>query len=472
MKKFLKVATLILIMVISFSFLLVGCKKDDDNYIGPSASDRVYGNGGLAVTKGDYLYFLNGYKSYETVSESSDNTSVVRGAIYRTKLTNVGDLQFNYDEDGEIVDVTVEKVVDRIACFENGGIYIIGNYLYYTTPNTQDNSSGQILNNYVNYCRVPLNSATSEEVLYTSKGAVTSGDWAVYEMNGGIYMVINSGSTLVCVKDGDKKNVVTMAESITGAKLWTNENNHTLSSQEQYIYYTRDLTDDDSSTSGNILARVKIGTNNEEIIKSDNSNTYTLFDVKNNNIYYTKSSEENGLFYFNASTYKEGNQLLFTTYDNKYVIDNYGETTLNRVVVYTASTDSESANGKLSFFDNGTVNENIVLENVDITILGVAGNYVYYVSNSIIYRVNILNSKSSTDSTKPETLINGDSEFNFSATQTMAFDVDVNYLYILNGYTVDSNTNYYTERISLSNPTTHTFIGAFANGEKPVEDEE
>ena len=302
MKKFLKGLTLILIMIFSFSFLFVACTHEDP-YIGPAASDRVYGNGGLAVTKGNWLYFLNGYRSYEDITTASDNTSVIRGAIYRTELSNVGSLEFNYDDDNEIVDVSVEKVVDRIACFENGGIYIVGNYLYYTTPNTQDNSSGEILNTYVNYCRVALNDTGSEEVLYTSVGEVSDGEWAVYEMTDGIYLVIDSGSTLVCVKDGDKKNAVTMADSITNAILWTNEDNHTLSTVEQYIYYTRELTDDDTQSSGNILARVKIGTDDEQIVKADNVNTYTLFDVKNSNVYYTKSSSTNGLFYLNAATF-------------------------------------------------------------------------------------------------------------------------------------------------------------------------
>ena len=134
------------------------------------------------------------------------------------------------------------------------------------------------------------------------------------------------------------------------------------------------------------------------------------------------------------------------------------------MLVYTASTDDNSANGKLSFFDNGSVNENIVLQNVDITILDVVGNYVYYYADSSIYRVDII-------SKTTQNLINGDRTFDFNTSQTMNFDVDGNYLYILNGYTADSTT-YYTERISLQNPTDHYFIGAFVSGEQPTDDEE
>lgn len=469
MKKFIKNITLILLLVLSLSFVFTGCKKNTDNDI-PNSTDRVYGNGGLAVTKGDYLYFLNGYKSYLDVTTASVNKNVVRGAIYKTKLTSTGALDMDYvlDENGDVKSSSVknvEKVVDRIACFENGGIYIVGNYLYYTTPNTQDNSTGNILNNYVDYCRVSLDNPQKEEVLYTSEGEVTEGDWAVYEMDCGVYLVINTGSKIVCIKNGDKKQTVTMAEDVTSVKFWANEDNHTLNDNEKYIFYTRDVKEDDTVTSGNVLAKVKIGTNNEQIVRADNSTSYTIFDVKNNSIYYTKSSNSNFLWVAKASDFSGETKLTYKSYDKKYIVQNDdANSTLNRVIVYTASS-SDGSDGVLAYFDNGSVEANVVLENVNITILDVVGNYVYYYDSSTIYRVDIL-SKVATK------LINGENSFNFSATQNMCFDVDGNYLYFLNGYTSGDSTLYYMERIDLGNPNTHTFVGKFADGEAPATTEE
>ena len=470
MKKFLKNITLILLLVISFSFVFAGCKKENETNDIPNATDRVYGNGGLAVTKGDYLYFLNGYKSYLDVTSADKNKNVVRGAIYKTKLTASGALDMNIvlDKNGDVESSSVkkvEKVVDRIVCFENGGLYIIGNYLYYTTPNTQDNSTGEILNNYVDYCRVSLDNPGKEEVLYTSEGEVTDGDWAVYEMDGGVYLVINTGSKIVCIKNNEKKNAITMADNITSSKLWTNEDNHALNDNEKYIFYTRDVKESDSVSSGNILAKVKIGTSNEEIVRADNSTSYTIFDVKNNNIYYTKSSNSNYLWVAKASNFTGETKLTYKSYDNKYIVENDDvNSTLNRVIVYTASS-SDATDGVLAYFDNGSIEANIVLNNVNITILAVEGNYVYYYDSSTIYRVDIL----SKETTK---LINGDNQFNFSATQDMCFDVDGNYMYFLNGYTSGESTLYYLERVDLGNPNTHTFVGEFADGEEPTESDE
>ena len=55
----------------------------------------------------------------------------------------------------------------------------------------------------------------------------------------------------------------------------------------------------------------------------------------------------------------------------------------------------------------------------------------------------------------------------------MKFDVDVNYMYFLNGYSVDSNTVYYLSRVDMTyTEPTHTFVGQFVEGEEPAVEEE
>lgn len=470
MKKFLKYATLILLLFVSFSFVLTGCKKDDgDDYDAPSADARVYGNGGLAVTKGDYLYFLNGYRTYADVTKEEktlyNHENVVRGAIYRTKLSATGDL--TVDEDGNIVSSSVERVIDKIACFENGGLYIVGNYIYYATPNTQDDRSGNLLNNYVDYCRASLSDPSDRDVLYTSDGSVSEGEWHVYGEGSDIFLVIDTGSKVVCVKNGN--DAYDMIDSYSSLDFWTNEDGHTLQDYEKYVYYTRALSDDDAVSGGNVLARVRLGSSDEEILSRDGSSTITIKDLKNGKIYYTNSD---GKLRVATPTFGVvsgiGNTALTQkSYDNMYIVDNKDATsTLNRVLVYEESKE-ESGKDTLSYYDNGSWEKTLVIS-ANMNILEVDGNYVYYydTDESTIYRVDIL-SKVSTK------LINGDNTFSFSADQTMNFDVDVNYMYFLNGYTVDSTTVYYLERVDMAyDAPTHTFIGQFVDGEEPVVEEE
>ena len=137
------------------------------------------------------------------------------------------------------------------------------------------------------------------------------------------------------------------------------------------------------------------------------------------------------------------------------------------MVVRETVGDGDSAKMKLSYYDNGSW-DGVEFYNGDrFDIIDVDGNYVYYLLNSSIYRLDILS--------KQSTLLNSNLEntLSFSNTQAMKFDVDGNYVYILNGYAVDTQTVYYTERIDMNtaNPE-NVFIGQFVAGEQPVEDEE
>ena len=471
MKKILKYATLILLLFVSFSFVLTGCKKDNKDPNTPSSTDRVYGNGGLAVTKGEYLYFLNGYRTYTDVTKDdrnnlSNDKNVVRGAIYKTKLTATGDL--NLDADGNIVASSVERVVDQIACFENGGLYIVGSYIYYATPNTQDDKEANLLNSYVNYCRVNLNNPSDKKVLYTSNGAVSDGEWHVYEMNGDIYLVIRNDSKIVCIKNAETKDVVNMLES-TNVKFWANEDGHAVANHEQYVYYTRDLKDSDPVSTGNVVARVKIGTDKEEVIARD-GNSYTLETLKNNKIYYKDSGSKLRVADPLFRKVIGDKALTQKSYDKMFVIDNQdANSTLNRVLVSESETVNDATIMTLTYFDNGSWTGTQVYSGSSVEILDVDGNYVYMFKDSSIYRLDILSGVE----TK---LNNGDeSSLNFSASQKMCFDVDVNYAYILNGYNVEGTTVYYLERVDMTTSApVSVFVGQFEDGEAPVveEDEE
>lgn len=103
-------------------------------------SGEVVSNGGFAVQKGNYVYFINGKQS-----NTADNTfgSVETGAIQRI---SVADLKaHNYQG--------VETVVPSIAHSgnNNGGLFVYGNYVYYSTPSAEKNSDGEIQNSTVQF---------------------------------------------------------------------------------------------------------------------------------------------------------------------------------------------------------------------------------------------------------------------------------------------------------------------------------
>lgn len=94
-----------------------------------------YDNGGFAVKKGNYIYFINGVES-----NTADNKfgSVVKGGIYRISTDDFA--KHNYS--------TVDCVVPQIAYTADydAGMFIYGDYVYYATPSVEKNSDGVVQN--------------------------------------------------------------------------------------------------------------------------------------------------------------------------------------------------------------------------------------------------------------------------------------------------------------------------------------
>ena len=92
-------------------------------------------NGGFAVEKGNYVYFINGV---ETNTADNSYGTPVKGAIYRISKDNLKDRNYS----------TVDKVVGNVAYSAdyNSGIYIYGDSIYFATPSTARNADGEVQN--------------------------------------------------------------------------------------------------------------------------------------------------------------------------------------------------------------------------------------------------------------------------------------------------------------------------------------
>ena len=98
-----------------------------------STEGTVVSNGGFAVQKGDFIYYINGKQS-----NSADNTygKVETGAIMRISSTDLKERNY----------ANAETVVSEIAYSgnSNAGIFVYGDYVYYSTPSAEKNSDGEI----------------------------------------------------------------------------------------------------------------------------------------------------------------------------------------------------------------------------------------------------------------------------------------------------------------------------------------
>ncbi len=104
-------------------------------------------NGGFVTETQDYVYFING-KTSNTASNSFG--SVLKGSVQRIKKTDLS--AGNYAK----TDTVVPSVVYANSGNLNAGIYIYNGCIYYTTPSSDKNANGEILNGNLEFKRTTL----------------------------------------------------------------------------------------------------------------------------------------------------------------------------------------------------------------------------------------------------------------------------------------------------------------------------
>lgn len=169
-----KVLTLLIVCVLCAATLFAGCQSTGySNGLG-NLSGEVSSNGGSAVVKGDYVYFINGVASY---TDSNVYGSVGTGSLVRIKKSDLA----SPNGKAETVIPSLFVAGDKTA-----GFWIFGDYVYYATPTNTKNQAGVIENSKLDFVKTSL-----------------SGDKSVnlktVESNTTIYRYVQSGGTVYLV---------------------------------------------------------------------------------------------------------------------------------------------------------------------------------------------------------------------------------------------------------------------------------
>ena len=149
-KRFIKIICGAVATVCTFGALFAaGCSKTvrlgGIDFTPEFESIKAESNGGFAVKKDKYVYFINGVQS-----NTADNTygTPEKGAIYRISEDNLN--SHNY--------AAVDCVVPQIAYnFDyNTGLFIYGNYIYFATPSVNKDSEGKVYSDVLELKRAKL----------------------------------------------------------------------------------------------------------------------------------------------------------------------------------------------------------------------------------------------------------------------------------------------------------------------------
>lgn len=230
-KRFTKIicAAVAAISVASMAFL-PACKTQWGGVSGDKdAATKVSSNGGFLVETDDYVYFING-----KVSNKAYNTfgSVVKGSVQRINKTDLN--AGNYANTQTVVPSAVFADSGSL----NAGIYIYGDYIYYTTPSADKNSNGEVLNNILEFKRTKLDGSDTSGVLWSTE---TLGvDYRFVEVDGTVYILYalaenlydDSGVTNIhSVNCSTGKNTI-LAYNVSDYKF------DTVDATNPYVYYT------------------------------------------------------------------------------------------------------------------------------------------------------------------------------------------------------------------------------------------
>ena len=444
MKKVLK-SFILVVLCLCTCLTFAGCGKVKWSEV-TTNTEGVLSNGGIVLTSTNdgWLYFINRLK---TNSEVNNEKSNVQAGIYRVKTDDKGQIIYKEntakasDKDKEETKEfsQVERVVDHIVGYEEGSVYVFGNYIYYATPCKDVNDEGEMLINKTEIRRYDIKNKASQK-LYTTKQSEDTITYGYYVQNNALYLVIyeKNVESLTSVKLGKSAKTVFVKNGVKSAILSEVANSNKFA--EKSVFYT--ITDPDNGT---IVKRILPDGTGETQLSKDKE--VELLHVKgdfliyslNDNIYHKKVDA-----YTEELPTEEANVICHENYEHiVFDVEKEGQTYVN-ALVYKDTTIIY-----LGWENGECVTYDIIKrfnEGEKVEFIGVEGDWVVYKHQSTICKSQFKNVTDS-DNKKPVEL--SSTKFD-EAKELMAPEVMNGYVY---GFVTDSSTSTtYLYRISLETP--------------------
>lgn len=464
-----QILTVMILAVVAITMTACGFSAPKDN---PTTDASIYGNGGMEVRKGDYVYFVNGFYAIEDVAEDSNKYGdVVRGGIYRTKLVD-GVIQL--DDKGMLKDCDV--IVPKIVGYEIGNFYIYDDYIYYATPNNEKDKYGELKKNLVDIYRCDIDGKHNTRI-YTTTSEYSSVEFNVVKLKTGdksysTFVLIKDGAKLVSYEfeNGKNRGETVICEENVSSVAWLEQTNYIsdgtidsgdVSDVNKCVYFTETKTSSSKLSSYNLVSGEK------KVLVDDNISTYTLKGLKNDNLYYEKASNGNTVFASNSLVngfVSSESVIFYNSYTDYYIMESEG----NYEGGVLATNDSGTYFVK--YGENGVDNRQIISSDTSYDILFVNGSKVYARNDSIQIVVIDLQDSSFT----ANNVLSDDASGKYDGAKYV--DFDGRFIVYYGDVTVGDTTYYYTHfvditRLGENDLYVDNFIGQYADGEEP-EDEE
>lgn len=290
----MKKITKMLCAVLGVGFLVAGCAT-----VGSikNSSDEIIYNGNSAVMVDGYLYYGNSFADFSAFTSDSDYKKSASMA-YLARLNS------NIDLASKSKDFTpngVEKVATEVVGQANDFMFVLGDYIYYATPNRQkvldEEGKSSHYFNYTTLFRSKLNGDNKQKI-YTTNGEVSQIE--VLKFDSKYYIVMFAGTDLIKIELGKKIKTEIFAEDVKSAAIPKTYQKDKIGSTliwNGYVYYTADKKDEDNSDiTGSVVYRTKISGGETEEIFFEQGKTISFVGREKDVLFYSMSGGETEIY--------------------------------------------------------------------------------------------------------------------------------------------------------------------------------
>ncbi len=285
LKNWIKIVCCVALCVLCLSCGLAGCATVG-NITNSSNEILYYGNSAVMVD--GYLYYANSVVDASSFSSDSDYKSSAK-TTYLARLNTNADLGAT---SGDYSPANVETVSSEVTGYEGNFMFVLGQTIYYATPNRQvvSSSDGNSYNyTYTCIYKSSLN-GNNKSKLYTTVGEIT--DIEVLKVDGVYYIVMLAGTDLIKINLSTNK-AETIAEDVTSiaiSKTYQQSKAGSTLDWNGIIYYTlSSTTESGSSRTLTRIMGIELSGGTAQEYYSSYSETIELIGRENDVVFYTKT---------------------------------------------------------------------------------------------------------------------------------------------------------------------------------------
>lgn len=378
-KKLFSVFAAVLVLVLCIA-ALVACNPYKADSIGSGDSSApVESNGGYVVKQGRFIYFINGY-----VGESADNAwgAATKQGIVRAEI-----------KDGQVDPKSAKLVVPKSVYNSStaGGIAIHGDWIYYTSVNTDKDKSGTASTTNTDFMRTKTDGSVTQligTIATRSSKYIFTKTRVLYYTNNTVSYIDFSGMNDKATDKGKGAVKGTLVENVENV-VWSYDSDA--------IFYVQSAPSKDSYKNYNNLCSINADGSNQKTLATKTTftddplnnprkvfkyNLVNMYVEKSGDcsLYYTKSYTNSidgptsaGLFVAMASNVKDSEKKLNTIASTTLVPLGYEEGAL-----------AYNANSVYCWYNGANAENPVQVTSTSQTIWKVdqANGIVYYTASS------------------------------------------------------------------------------------------